>query len=154
MLHVQWTPLKYWIFVWIWLTSLQFSTSSLRLFQSRLPLYFNEFVRNLCDLVDGSSQSILILKSYSTTFLVKRSHIYGRFKWYIILHSSTISFCKFARVHQVPPYYHNYELLSLHLLSFYLWNYQLLYCKTAISKGNTWNLTSRPYSGIIWLSFC
>ena len=48
--------------------------SSLRLFQSRLPLNFNEFVPNLCDLAGGSSQSILILKLYSTTFMVKRSH--------------------------------------------------------------------------------
>ena len=47
--------------------------SSLRLFQSRLPLNFNEFVPNLCNLAGGSSQGILILKSYSTTFLVKRS---------------------------------------------------------------------------------
>ena len=37
------------------------SISSLRLFQSRLPLNFNEFVPNLCDLAGGSSQSILIL---------------------------------------------------------------------------------------------
>ena len=54
--------------------------SSLRLLQSRLLLNFNEFVPNLCDPAGGSSQSILILKSYSATLLVKRSHIDGRFK--------------------------------------------------------------------------
>ena len=48
--------------------------SSLRLFQSRLPLNFNEFVANICDLASGSLQSILILKSYPTTFLGKRFH--------------------------------------------------------------------------------
>ena len=34
--------------------------SSLRLFQSRLPLNFNEFVPNLSDQAGGSSQSILV----------------------------------------------------------------------------------------------
>ena len=66
--------------------------SSLSLFQSRLPLIFNEFIPNPCDLAGGSSQSILILKSYSTTFLVKRSHINGGFNWFIVLYISTISF--------------------------------------------------------------
>ena len=74
--------------------------SSLRLFQSRLPLNFNEFVPNLCDLAGGSLQSILILKSYSTTLLVKRSHIYGGFKWLSVLYTSTISFCR-KNVHRI-----------------------------------------------------
>ena len=66
-------------------------TSSLRLFQSRLPLNFNEFVPDLCDLAGGSSQCVLILKSYSNAFLVKRSHVYGGFKWLIVLYTSTIN---------------------------------------------------------------
>ena len=100
--------------------------SSLRLFQSRLPLNFNEFVPNLCDLAGGSLQSILILKSYSTTFLVKRSHKYGGFKWLSVLCTFTISFCRFfcelskfhpfARVRQASLRYHYYKYLSVLLL--------------------------------------
>ena len=63
--------------------------TSLRLFQSRLPLNFNEFVPNLCDLAAGSSHSIFILRSYSTTILVKRPHIYI-LKWLIILYISIV----------------------------------------------------------------
>ena len=66
----------------------------LRLFQSRLPLNFNDFVPNLCDLAVGISQSILIQKSYFTTFLVKRS--LGGFKWLIALYVSTIGFANFS----------------------------------------------------------
>ena len=113
--------------------------SSLRLFQSRLPLNFNEFVLNLCDLAGGSLQGILILESCSTTFSVKRSHIYGGFQWLSILYTSTISFCRFfcelskfhpfARVHQASLHYHYYKLFSLQAWSFYLLNCLLLYYK-------------------------
>ena len=58
-----------------------------------IPLNFNEFVANLCDLAGGSSQSILIIKSHSTTFPVKRSHVYGGLKWLIILYILTVSVC-------------------------------------------------------------
>ena len=136
--------------------------SSLRLFQSRLPLNFNEFVPNLWNLAGGSLQSILILKSYSTIFLVKRSHIYGGFKWLSVLHTSTISFCRFfcelskfhpfARVHQSSLRYHYYKLLSLHAWLFYLSNCLLLYYKTTILESNIVNLTSQLYSVVIWLS--
>ena len=126
--------------------------SSLRLFQSRLPLNFNEFVPNLCDLAGGSLQSILIPKSYSTTSLVKRSHIYGGFKWLSVLYTSTISFCRFffelskfhpfARVHQASLRYHYYKLFSLHAWLFYLLNCLLLYYKTTILESNIVNFTS------------
>lgn len=36
----------------------------------------------------------------------------------------------FTSVHQAPLCYYYHELFSLHVLSFYLSNYQLLYCKT------------------------
>ena len=111
--------------------------SSLRLFQSRQHLNFNEFVSNICDLAGGSVQSILNLKSYSTTFLVKRSHIYGGFKLLNVLYTSTISFCKcfcelskfhpFARVHQASLRYHYYKLFSIHAWSLYLLHCLLLY---------------------------
>ena len=137
--------------------------SSLRPCQSRLPLNFNEFVPNLCDLAGGSLQSILILKSYTTTSLVKRSHIYGGLKWLSVLYTSTISFCRyfcelskfhpFARVHQASLRYHYYKLFSLHAWLFYLLNCLLLYCKTTILENNIANSTSQPYSVVIWLSF-
>ena len=137
--------------------------SSLRLVQSRLPLNFNECVPNLCDLAGGSLQSILILKSYSTAFLVKRCHIYGGFKWLSVLYTSTISFCRFfcelskfypfARVHQVFLRNHYYKLFSLHAWLFYLLNCLLFYYKTTILESNIVNLTSQPYSVVIWLSF-
>jgi len=105
-------------------------TSSLRLFQGRLPLNFNEFVPDLCDLAKGRSQSILLLKSYSTTFLVKRSHIYGGLKWLIVLYIPRLVFATFscelskfllfARVHQALLRYHYYKLFSLNIWSFYL----------------------------------
>ena len=125
--------------------------SSLRLFQSRLPLNFNEFVPNLCDLAGGSLQSILTLKSYSTTFLVKRSHIYGGFKWLSVLYTSTISFVDFfcelskfhplARVLQASLRYHYYKLFSLHAWLFYLLNCLLFYYKTTMLESNIVNLT-------------
>ena len=139
------------------------SISSLRLFQSRLPLNCNEFVPNLCDLAGRSLQSILLLNSYSTTFLVKRSQIYGGFKWLVVLYISTIRFCNFfcelsklhvfTRVHQSPLRYHYCKLFSLHAWSFYLLKCLLLYHKTAISEGNIGNLTLRPYSVVIWFLF-
>ena len=86
--------------------------SSLRLFQSRLPLNFNEFVPNLCDLAGGSLQSILILKSYSTTFLVKRSHIYRGFKWLSALYTSTISFCRFPSFSK-PSLYISHSVIAI-----------------------------------------
>ena len=49
--------------------------SSLRLFQSRLPLNFNEFVLDLCDLTCGSPKGILILKLYSNFLDEKTPHI-------------------------------------------------------------------------------
>ena len=137
--------------------------SSLRLFQSRLPLNFNEFVPNLCDLAGGNSQSILVLKSYSTIFLVKKSHIYGGFKRLSVLYTCNISFCRFfcevskfhlfVRVHQASLCYHYYELFSLLAWSFYLLNCLLLYYKTTILESNIVNLRSQPYSVVIWLSF-
>ena len=100
-------------------------TSSLRLFQSRLPLHFKEFVSTLCDLAGGSLQCILILKLYSTSLLVKRFHMYGGFKWLIILYIPPLVFANFscellefhlfARVHQGPFLCHYYKLFSLHV---------------------------------------
>ena len=123
--------------------------SSLRLFQSRLPLNFHEFVPNFYDLAGGSLQSILILKSYSATFLVMRSHIYGGFKWFSVLYTSTISFCRlfcelskfhpYARVHQASLRYHYYKLFSLHAWLFYLLNCLRLYYKATISESNIVN---------------
>ena len=95
MLHVQRVPFQDLIFSLNMAKLFAVLISSLRLFQSRLPLNFNEFVPNLCNLAGGSLQSILLLKSYSTTFLVKRSHIYGGFKCLSVLYTSTISFCRF-----------------------------------------------------------
>ena len=136
---------------------------SLRIFHSRLPLNFNEFVPDLCDLAGGSSQSILALGSYSTSLLVKIFHIYGGFKWLIVFYISTISFCNsfcelskfhlFTRGHQAPLRCHYYKLFSFHVWLFCLLKYLLLYYRTTVSKGNSGNLTSRPYSVIIWLSF-
>ena len=76
--------------------------SSPRLFQSRLPLNFNEFFPDLCDLAGGSSRSILILKSYSTNILAKRSHMYGGFNVYLtyeyilLICSSIYSSCAYS----------------------------------------------------------
>ena len=80
MLHVQLVPMQDLTFCLNVAKLCAVLIKSLRLFQSKLPLNFNDVVPNLCDLEGGSSRSILILKSYSTTFLVKRSHIYGGFK--------------------------------------------------------------------------
>ena len=71
MLHVQLVPFQDLIFCLNMAKLFAVLISSLRLFQSRLPLNFNEFVPNLCDLAGGSLQSILILKFASSDSAVR-----------------------------------------------------------------------------------
>ena len=140
-------------------------TKLIEVFQSTLSLHFNEFVTNLCYLAGGSSQSLLVLKSYSTTFLVKCSHIrmedlsskssyifpplvFANFSCEL----SKIHF--FSGVHQAPLHYHFYKLISLPAWQFSFVNDLLLYYRRTISERTIGNLTSRPYAVIIWDSFC
>ena len=64
--------------------------SSLRLFQSRLSLSFNEFVPNLCDLAGGSSQSILII--YILLFIILPSSAFSkkRLKLVFVINASVV----------------------------------------------------------------
>jgi len=145
MLHVQWVQFQDLIFCLNMANLLAVLISSLRLFPSRLPLHFNEFVPHLCDVAGGSSQSSLILKSYSTTSWWKdptyMEDLSGSSSYIIpplvfANFSCEVSkFPLFTSVHQAPLCYYYHELFSLHVLSFYLSNYQLLYCKQPYQRA-------------------
>ena len=148
MLHVHWVQFHSLIFCLNIAKLCAVLISSLRLFQSRLPLNFNELLLNLRVLAGVISQSCLILRLYSTHFWWRNpTYTEDSSSWSSYIFPPLVfanfscelsKFHLFARVPQAPRR-HCYTLFSLHVWLFYLLHYLLFYYKATTSKDNFGN---------------